>query len=222
MSEYQAGQETKKLILDTCRKLFYEKGYKNTTIRDISKATHTNVSAVSYHFDGKEKIRSIIVNDILHRIDVEASHYTDDFGLKYIVAGYILWYIIYNDEKFKRFYCEYVTDQDPDYSNDPLKEFFVYLYKVFGVSVPKPNAFARKYELQTATALMSEKVCCDFVLQNTSRYTYYEMSEMNIKLEATLLGIPEEIVLKTFRQARRILKTIDMSIFPTDLRPYDA
>ena len=217
MGTYQAGDETKELILRTCKKLFYEKGYKETTARDISKATHTNISAISYHFGGKDGIRQIIIDQILDAVTLRASNISNDFGMRYIIGGYILWYMIYNDEKFRRFYCGFVIDQESSYFENPLKDFLVYLYTVFDVNYTKPDALARKYDLQIATALLSEKVCCEYVLKDLNRYTYYEMAEMNTRLEGTLLGIPEEVMKKKFREARKLLKTMDMSIYPTDL-----
>lgn len=49
-----APDNTKDLILDAARKHFSEKGYEGASIRDICDQAGANVSAIKYHFGGKE------------------------------------------------------------------------------------------------------------------------------------------------------------------------
>ena len=48
------SEKTKDLILDEAKKLFCEKGYEGASVRDICVAVGANVSAIKYHFGGKE------------------------------------------------------------------------------------------------------------------------------------------------------------------------
>lgn len=48
------SDNTKDLILDAARKHFCEKGYEGASIREICDEAHANVSAIKYHFGGKE------------------------------------------------------------------------------------------------------------------------------------------------------------------------
>ncbi len=48
------SEKTKDLILEEARKQFSEKGYEGTSIRDVCDAVGANVSAIKYHFGGKE------------------------------------------------------------------------------------------------------------------------------------------------------------------------
>ncbi len=47
-------ESTKALLISESTRLFAQKGYEGTTIKDISDATGLNVSLVSYHFGGKD------------------------------------------------------------------------------------------------------------------------------------------------------------------------
>lgn len=49
-------EKTKDLILDVAKKYFCEKGYEGTSVRDICKDAGANVSAIKYHFGGKENL----------------------------------------------------------------------------------------------------------------------------------------------------------------------
>lgn len=48
------SEKTKDLILEEARKQFSEKGYEGTSVRDVCDAVGANVSAIKYHFGGKE------------------------------------------------------------------------------------------------------------------------------------------------------------------------
>lgn len=48
------SEKTKDLILEVARKQFSEKGYEGASVRDICDAAGANVSAIKYHFGGKE------------------------------------------------------------------------------------------------------------------------------------------------------------------------
>lgn len=47
-------EKTRDLILEEAKKQFCEKGYEGTSIRDICAQANANVSAIKYHFGGKE------------------------------------------------------------------------------------------------------------------------------------------------------------------------
>jgi len=47
---------TRERLLDTAERLFAERGYKDTCIRDVTEAAGVNVAAVNYHFQGKENL----------------------------------------------------------------------------------------------------------------------------------------------------------------------
>lgn len=48
------NEKTKDLILEEAKKQFCEKGYEGASVRDICEAAGANVSAIKYHFGGKE------------------------------------------------------------------------------------------------------------------------------------------------------------------------
>ena len=48
------SEKTKDLILEEARKQFSEKGFEGSSVRDICAAAGANVSAIKYHFGGKE------------------------------------------------------------------------------------------------------------------------------------------------------------------------
>lgn len=59
----EADNEAKTKILAVATKLFAENGFDGTSTRDIAKATHLNLSLISYYFGGKEGLyKQILIN----------------------------------------------------------------------------------------------------------------------------------------------------------------
>ena len=55
-SESPHNKITREQILCAAEKLFAEKGFSNTSIRDITEKANCNIAAVNYHFHGKENL----------------------------------------------------------------------------------------------------------------------------------------------------------------------
>jgi AcrR family transcriptional regulator len=51
-----SAKDVQNRLLDAAEKLFSERGFADTSIRDITTEANCNVAAVNYHFGGKEKL----------------------------------------------------------------------------------------------------------------------------------------------------------------------
>ena len=60
--------EGKERILNAAVKLFSEKGYNATSVRDIVSEANINVSMVSYYFRGKRGILEEILKDFFNKL----------------------------------------------------------------------------------------------------------------------------------------------------------
>lgn len=115
MGKYSNGVETKKRILDICRTFFYEKGYDNTTFKDISAALGINQSAIHYHFKSKENIMGIIYEDTIRKnndlVEFYSDRSTSDLAKMFFdIEIYI--YKIWNDSNYRRFYINATSGWD--------------------------------------------------------------------------------------------------------------
>ena len=61
-------------ILDMAEELFAEKGYGQTSIREITKRAHCNTSAVNYYFHGKENLYIEVFRRHMHAIRDQRIH----------------------------------------------------------------------------------------------------------------------------------------------------
>lgn len=65
MFNNEDSSEVKARILNEAQKLFIKNGFKGTSVRDIAKASGTNVAMVNYYFKSKYSLFEIIFEDAL-------------------------------------------------------------------------------------------------------------------------------------------------------------
>lgn len=95
MATYKRSEITKNTILKAASKLFLEKGYTQTTIRDICKESGVSLSRVNYHFSSKSELAQVICRTLLRNFyselkniiknDRRYSFVTEAIALRFIV-----------------------------------------------------------------------------------------------------------------------------------------
>ncbi len=68
MRRKELGELTRRKILQTAKRLFVEKGYFNTSMRDIAREAKVSTGAVYHHFESKEEIAGEIYRETLEII----------------------------------------------------------------------------------------------------------------------------------------------------------
>lgn len=76
--------DTKEKIFQTSKKLWFEKGYENTTMRDIAAASGIAIGNLTYHFHRKDDILMVYHDRILNAADQAAAAYKDTYAGKNI------------------------------------------------------------------------------------------------------------------------------------------
>jgi AcrR family transcriptional regulator len=68
MPENEVGRSTQRRLIEAAGELFAEKGFKETTVRDISERAGANLASINYHFGDKEKLYEEVILHILDGI----------------------------------------------------------------------------------------------------------------------------------------------------------
>lgn len=130
MKKYKSGQETKENILEAAKKLFYEKGYKNTTYSDICKLAQVNTGTFHYHFQTKRKVAGIIYNNFMFNIKEEtgkliSSKYENDLRLCTALEITTYMSLFFRDTHIKTFFYDLYSENIPlEYGLDVMETFF--------------------------------------------------------------------------------------------------
>ena len=113
---YLAGEQTKRTILKESKKLFYKKGYTETTYSDISAAAKVNRALIPYHFQNKQilglEIYQQIIAEFNELIDeiLDTSQFDTDFvNVLHTVAYYRL---LASNAHFLQFVSELQADEN--------------------------------------------------------------------------------------------------------------
>lgn len=99
----QSTPNKKERIINAARKLFLERGARNTSMRDIAKDAEVNLAMVNYYFSSKDALFDIIFDEVFQRMadtivpqvpqGESAEETISDF-----VDNYIEWYITNVDQ----------------------------------------------------------------------------------------------------------------------------
>lgn len=117
MKNLSKGQETKAKIVKAARALFYEQGYTETTSRQISESSGTNLGLLNYYFHGKNEIAQIIYTDIRNNCDVllreaEFSQPKQEYEpvKMFLLSSAIELYLCLENKNYARFYNEIIGE----------------------------------------------------------------------------------------------------------------
>lgn len=68
MRRKEIGERTRRFILETAKRLFVERGYFNTSMRDIAREAGVSTGALYHHFESKEEIAGEIYRETVEKI----------------------------------------------------------------------------------------------------------------------------------------------------------
>ena len=72
------ASDTKHRILDAAEQQFGDRGFAETSLRDITKKAHVNLAAVNYHFGSKEALLAAVLDRRLQPINERRLQLLDD------------------------------------------------------------------------------------------------------------------------------------------------
>ena len=79
--------DTKDRILDAAERLFADKGYSATSLRDITQEAEVNLAAVNYHFGSKEALLTALLERRLDPVNRKRLELLDAAEAEDIVRG---------------------------------------------------------------------------------------------------------------------------------------
>jgi len=214
MSNYEPGIQTREKILNICKKLFYEKGYDDTTYNDICQEENINRGLIPYHFQGKYNIaRAIFVNFLVDNNLLVRRLIKEKYGvtkLQYVPAVHLRNYLnlIFNDEKLKRFYYQIsrVTEFTSNYS-DILAGFHRQNIETFKLDLTEVDI---KF-LMAAVTGMSSSVSVMF-LHGYLDVSLEEYIDYRIKLFHRLMNIEKNRIDEIIEESRRIYSGLNIGL----------
>lgn len=107
---YEKGVQTRNMIYQTAKQLFYDKGYEKTKIKEIADTADVPIGLFTYYFKTKDKIVQHIYSEFFTQISLRITEQTkdglDNSILRHAILSWIYYEIIFSDENNRRFYYE--------------------------------------------------------------------------------------------------------------------
>ncbi|MFZ7120133.1 MAG: TetR/AcrR family transcriptional regulator [Eubacteriaceae bacterium] len=177
MGFYKPGLESKNKIYSICAKLFYENGFKNTKISDISKEAHTQKSLFYHYYKNKDHIAFLITMEVgsyCNKIVDNLSHEKNDDILKMALHIKLFWKIIFIDPKLQRFYAELANETLTE--NVERSPFYQILQKISGVLLESDKLTLIQYADSGLLAQLTS-----LVYEKPNQYTHKTISDFYLK-----------------------------------------
>ena len=113
MRKYSNGLITQQKIIDTCRTLFYENGFKETTFAMICRTAGVNPGTVAHHFTNKINIATIIYQNMVKQYhDFVREMFPDEDLLQQVMTGLGLHIkVLFEDAAYRKFSAQYLSEK---------------------------------------------------------------------------------------------------------------
>ena len=108
---YKTGIETKQQIIQCAKELFYENGYKNTSVSQICHASDTKLGTFTYYFPKKNDLLNYLYAEYMQKCNdfIDRSHLDLSSPEHHIYTVMFYYMRLYSDEAIVRFHQEVLS-----------------------------------------------------------------------------------------------------------------
>lgn len=201
MAKTKPNVNTKLDILDSAKKLFYNKGYKNTHYNEIAQHANLSPGMLHYYFRTKKTLAGKIINDLsldLHKQIKSIFEHKYDLNIIFILELIIYYDLLHTNKNFQKFYLD-ICDQNiiNDYTKETTFIFVKLYYKVFNINIDKKYIKAYSTIFNFAqSGLFSQKLLGYLDLE------YDKVVDLCIQLIFNYFGLKEDRIKVDIETAR--------------------
>jgi AcrR family transcriptional regulator len=205
MSGYDKGATTKRRILDACMKLFYTKGYDETTFADICAEARVNQGSIYYHFRKKSELFHYVMERIIEQDDSIAQRYAGPEESTYpriILRLYVYWHRFFHDKNYRRI----MLPRGNSLPHDELDSYRIFL-SLCGSFIRDPSTFYKKHRLEIVAAFGIDQELVLYAYKNLDRHSCGELAEFEIRSIMAVFNINPALAGGMTARAKKIAGT---------------
>lgn len=207
MVEIKSGEKKKRAILEAAKTLFYEKGYKDTTLSDIARIVDCPASSISYHFGSKLELACLIQGEYSRQNKVYMEAITGNKYSKTMLMCLELmemWHRNFENANLRRFLVE--TGED----SNILGSYFENVKYLFQVVIDEHDVdiSTESLDLIAATQIGMTKRLVDIVCMNPGKFEPMTIAEHSITVFSKMVGIPNEKIEPLINNAKEIFPSL--------------
>lgn len=208
---YIKGQNKKDHIYVNAKKLLYELGYTNTTIKKIAEISNVQISLVHYYFQKKDEIIRLIyynfLNDIHYFLHIKKPEIFQNPLLTHAVTSRIYYDIILNNKNNRRIYYEVLQSK---YNYSIMNKYTNEVYKNY----VQDNHLLISDKLFTTYSVMDFGARREFFIhyfQGTINISVQEFISALNSLLPRLYKVDQQIVDEILTESLCIFHSLDYS-----------
>lgn len=212
MGSYENGAFTRRAIVDACKKLFYEKGYHETSYADICEEAHVNRGTIYYHFPTKEDIRF----EVQWEYYISCKHTAEQYGSdeQYLPLLTMVIFLIQgkNDSNMRRFMLQSCIDY-PVFTNE---KDLTHLYYVTYTHI-----WARFWDKERISTLAFATVygyilsSLRLLYEYPDQYNSFELLESLLYTCLDIWGAPNDFTEELVKKVRTYIAAIPKCVWKT-------
>lgn len=210
MKRSNKGLITQQKILQIAKELFYNKGFANTTVKEICNQANVKLGTFTYYFSTKEAL----ISDIYAEYVMKIYNYIDHVEKRKInslekntIASFVYYQIIFNDDTSIKFHYDLITKLS--------------IYTLLSINLRRfyPN-FVRDLNLDIDEREINRIFSADFGIRREFILQFIENKLFDSSLDMTitiytmmgrLLKIDEKIMKEYIKNAIEFLEKNDLT-----------
>lgn len=203
MARYENGLETREKIIHACRKLFFEKGYAQTTFLDICREAHVNQGSIYYHFKEKAELFRVVeqeenLKNLEHARRLLPKGVPSYLELAFDI--YIYWHHFFTDPAYRRF----VTTPSP-FPYAQLSDYQHY-WSHLAEFIPNFDAFFQARQLDFTICSGIDQQLGYYLADHLAEHTPEQIAEYEIRTFLSIFQLDKAIIESVLQQVREVIR----------------
>ncbi len=211
MAKKRTDINTKSLIYNNAKFLFFQKGYTNTTYDEICEKIGLNKAMLKYHFSSKKNLAALIYNEIHTDINEYIEKHmgiSSSDKIRHFILQTIFFDLIKNNSNFNLFYIDICKDNIlTQYTKGTTCYYIAEISEINNMSYSESDL---KVFSSIFLATQSE-LLIDYFKQNIDK-EYEELEKIYFKLLFGYFGYSDSDVEYYLDKSRAILENYDIDI----------
>ncbi|HCX63849.1 MAG TPA: hypothetical protein DHN33_01380 [Eubacteriaceae bacterium] len=203
-------------LYQCAKELFYEKGYKKTSLTDITCAAQVNKALIKYYYDNKANLAATVINELNEKVRSTLLEKLDQLGIyppDSILVGieaYLFASFRKKNPNYRRFMRELCEDNVLLLSSERLPMLYGFYRSVcteFGITLTDVEIETYHYSLAftlNGLILMHDlgHIHCD----------HDQLANQELEIFFRVLGIESDARKKILQKSKEIVDRIELSI----------
>ena len=193
----------KEKIYQAAQRLFYEKGYTNTSVAEIIELSGTNKGSFYHYYSKKEDLaEAVLLNSHYQHVELRNLFPEETSLVRMALENRVFWHVFFCHENFRRFITDLNRESlhyESHYMNDPCKE---YSRKVFT---------QKEYALIVNANIGLRRNLSIFMYDNFQKYEFYEPSDFYLTNLFKMFEISKEDIDYTLKRSMELFYTLEIT-----------